>query len=97
MELNGRLLEYQISKFLKIPGDWQRTKCTEKGKAQLQDAGNIFIDFFFLYVVAQKHEAWWMIPDILIFLWPIPEGAKVRIEKKGKNTFGFDGFPPYTK
>lgn len=26
----------------------------KKCKAQLQDAGNTFIDFFFLYVVAEK-------------------------------------------
>lgn len=88
---------------IRFPSSWrslvtdreQNAQKKEKHSYKMQETSSLI--FFFLYVVAQKHEAWWMIPDILIFLWPIPEGAKVRIEKKGKNTFGFDGFPPYTK
>lgn len=45
-----------ISDFQVLGDPWWLTenKMHKKCKAQLQDAGNTFIDFFFLYVEAQK-------------------------------------------
>lgn len=58
----------------------------------------LLIFFFFMWKL-RKHKARWMILDILIFQWPIPEGAKARTEKKKKGKILFELMVsyPYTK